>query len=143
VTVIIDASVALKWFMEEPESDVARRILDGDEPLAAPDLIIAEVCNGAWKAVRRNLMTAIQADAMAHQLPRVFKALHPAEGLAAAAMQMARDLDHPVYDCFYLALAEQRDARMVTADRRLIERLDGTAWETRVRALAEFGAASP
>jgi predicted nucleic acid-binding protein len=141
--VIIDASVALKWFMEEPQSDVARGILDGDEPLAAPDLIIAEVCNGAWKAVRRNLMTAVQADAMAHQLPRVFEALHPAEGLAAAAMHMARDLDHPVYDCFYLALAEQRDARMVTADRRLIERLEGTAWETRARALAEFGAASP
>src|SRR5512134_3927993 len=143
MTVIIDASVALKWFMEEPESDIARGILDGDEPLAAPDLIVAEVCNGAWKAVRRNLMTAIQADAMAHQLPRVFEALHPAEGLAAAAMQMARDLDHPVYDCFYLALAEQRDARMVTADRRLIERLHGTAWETRVCALADFGAASP
>jgi predicted nucleic acid-binding protein len=141
--VIIDASVALKWFMEEPQSDVARGILDGDEPLAAPDLIIAEVCNGAWKAVRRNLMTAVQADAMAHQLPRVFEALHPAEGLAAAAMHMARDLDHPVYDCFYLALAEQRDASMVTADRRLIERLYGTAWETRVCALAEFGAASP
>lgn len=115
MTVIIDASVALKWFMEEPQSDIARRILDGDEPLRAPDLIIAEVCNGAWKTVRRNLMTVVQADAMAHQLPRVFEALHPAEGLAAAAMQMARDLDHPVYDCFYPALAEQRDARMVTA----------------------------
>src|SRR5512134_63438 len=115
--------------MEEPESDVARGILNSDEPLMAPDLIIAEVCNGAWKAVRRNLMTAMQADAMAHQLPRVFEALHPAEGLAAATMYMARDLDHPV---LLSALAEQRDARMVTADRRLIARLYGTAWETRV-----------
>ena len=142
MTVIIDASVALKWFIEEPESDAARRILECDEPLTAPDLIIAEVCNGAWKAVRRNLMTVVQADAMAYQLPRVFEALHPAEGLAAAAMQMARDLDHPVYDCFYLALAEQRDARIITADQRLIRRLYGTAWETRVLALADFGAAS-
>ena len=112
MTLIIDASVALKWFMEEPESDVARRILDSDEPLAAPDLIIAEVCNGAWKAVRRNLMTAIQADAMAYQLPRVFEALHPAEGLAPLAMQMARDLDHPVYDCFYLARIMHRGWRV-------------------------------
>lgn len=61
MTVIIDASVALKWFIEESESHVARRILDCDKPLAAPDLVIAEVCNAAWKAVRRNVMTAVQA----------------------------------------------------------------------------------
>lgn len=143
MTVIIDASVALKWYIEESESHVARRILDGDEPLAAPDLIIAEVCNAAWKAVRRNVMTAVQADAMAYQLPRLFEALLPAAGLAAAAMHIARRLDHPVYDCFYLALAEQRDARMVTADRRLIARLQDTVWEPRVRVLTDTGAASP
>jgi predicted nucleic acid-binding protein len=69
--------------------------------------------------------------------------LIPDEALAAAAMQIARRLDHPVYDCFYLALAEQRDARMITADRRLIARLHGTGWEYRVQALADFSAAGP
>jgi predicted nucleic acid-binding protein len=132
VTLIIDASVALKWFMEEPESDGARRILDGDEPLAVLDLIIVEACNGARKAIRRHLITAVQADAMAHQLPRVFEALHPAEGLApwrckGPATSTTR--------CFYLVLAEQRDARMVTPDRRLIARIRGTGWEDRVQAL--------
>lgn len=142
MTLIIDASVALKWFMQEPGSDVARRILDGDDPLSAPDLIVVETCNGAWKAVRRQLMTAVQADSMARQLSRLFDTLHPAEGLASLAMQIARDLDHPVYDCFYLALAEQREATMVTADRRLITRVRGTPWDGRVRALADVGGAS-
>jgi len=143
VTLVIDASVALKWFMQEQGSDVARHLLDCDDELTAPDLIVAEVCNGAWKAVRRQLMTAIQADSMAHRLPRVFDVLHPVEGLAALALQMAQSLDHPVYDCFYLALAEQRDAAMVTADRRLIARVRGTPWVGRVRGLDDLGAAAP
>ncbi|TVR97658.1 MAG: PIN domain-containing protein, partial [Rhodospirillales bacterium] len=110
---------------------------------AAPDLIIAEACNGAWKAVRKNLMTAAQADFMSHRLAATFDALYPAAGLAPLAMSIARRLDHPVYDCFYLALAEQRGATMVTADRRLIARVAATEWQGRVIALADYGAAAP
>jgi len=141
VTLIIDASVALKWFMEEQGSNIARSILDQDESLAAPDLIIVETCNGAWKAARQQLMTAAQADTMAQQLPRLFDALHPAAPLASTALAIARRLDHPVYDCFYLALAVAREATMVTADKRLVARVRGTPWDGRVKALADFGAA--
>ncbi len=45
---------------------------------------------------------------------------------------ISRALDHPAYDCFYLALAEARDAPMVTADRRLLNRGSGTQWQTRI-----------
>jgi predicted nucleic acid-binding protein len=41
---------------------------------------------------------------------------------------ISRDLDHPVCDCFYLALAEQRQATVITADGRLLHRLQGTQW---------------
>ena len=44
-------------------------------------------------------------------------------------------LDHPVYDCLYLALAEAEDARLVTADQRLLTRLRGSAWEELARPL--------
>jgi predicted nucleic acid-binding protein len=44
-------------------------------------------------------------------------------------------LRHPVYDCFYLALAEREDATLVTADRRLIGRLAGSRWEAMCRPL--------
>jgi len=44
-------------------------------------------------------------------------------------------LDHPVYDCFYLALAEREQSVVVTADRRLITRLAQTRYERLVRRL--------
>ena len=47
---VVDASVALKWFKQEGGSDEARTLLLR-EPLIAPELILAEVLNAAWKAV--------------------------------------------------------------------------------------------
>ncbi|HVC62704.1 MAG TPA: type II toxin-antitoxin system VapC family toxin [Acetobacteraceae bacterium] len=48
--------------------------------------------------------------------------------LAARALAIAAAIEHPAYDCFYLALAELRDTRLVTADRRLRSRLVATPW---------------
>ena len=55
--------------------------------------------------------------------------------LAAQALEIAAELRHPTYDCFYLALARERRAKLVTADRRLIARLRGTPWEDQAVAL--------
>jgi predicted nucleic acid-binding protein len=55
--------------------------------------------------------------------------------LAARTLELAAELRQPIYDCFYLALAEERAARLVTADQRLISRLAGTRWEDRVVGL--------
>lgn len=41
-------------------------------------------------------------------------------GLTEQATSLAIELDHPAYDCLYLALAHQRKWRFVTADERLL-----------------------
>ncbi len=50
---VIDAAVAVKWFLPEPYSDKARTLLDaynrGVDDLIAPDLLIPEVTNAFWK----------------------------------------------------------------------------------------------
>lgn len=143
MSIVVDASVALKWFLPEPDSPKAEELLESHEILVAPTLIVSEVCNATWKRLRRGETTAQHADWVPDRVGAIGMILIPDEALAAAAMQIARRLDHPVYDCFYLALAEQRDAKMVTADRPLIARLHGTGWEDRVQALADFGAAAP
>jgi len=53
VTLVIDASVACKWFIAEPQSDSAEALLAGGEVLIAPDLIVPEVCNVAWLKLRQ------------------------------------------------------------------------------------------
>ena len=55
--------------------------------------------------------------------------------LRRRALEIATALRHPAYDCFYLALAETRDAELVTADRRFAARLDGTPWQARATTL--------
>ena len=129
MTLVIDASVALKWFVDEDGSEQAARLLTGPDSLIAPDLVVAELCNAGWKAVRTGGMTEAQHDHATARVALAFDELVPLSPLAPRAVALSRLLDHPVYDCFYLALAEQRDARTVTADQRLIRRLRGTTWE--------------
>ena len=118
MTLVIDASVACKCFVSEPQSDQAEELLAGDEPLIAPDLIVPEVCNVAWLKLRRCEITFDQASAMVDGLPELLDEVVSPGQLAARALAIANALAHPAYDCFYLALAELRDTRLVTADRR-------------------------
>lgn len=124
---VVDASVALKWFRAEAGSAEASALILA-EPLIAPELIFAETLNAAWKAVRRGQMTSAQADILCAELPSCVERFTPLAPLAAAAARIARILDHPVYDCFYLALAEREDAPVVTADLRLVGRVADTMW---------------
>ncbi len=129
MTVVIDASVALKWFVEEQGTEQAAALLAGQDLLIAPDLIVAEVANAGWKAVRAGTMLPEQHDHAAARLPLAFDGLIPLASLAQRAVVISRLLNHPAYDCFYLALAEEHSAKLMTADRRLLDRLVGTRWE--------------
>jgi predicted nucleic acid-binding protein len=132
---VVDASVALKWFVEEDGSRQAEALLKSPDLLIAPDLIVAEVCNAAWKAVRSGAMLPEQQHHAASRLAAAFDELVPMAPLAVRAVEISRRLDHPAYDGFYVALAEQRGARLVTADRKLLLRVKGTEWEAVVTDL--------
>lgn len=143
MTLVVDASVALKWFLpDEPGASQAITVLRDEANLIAPDFLIAEVCNGAWRSARLGRISHSQLDEIANNLPRFFDALVSATRLARRAVGIAANLDHPVYDCLYLALAEAERARVVTADLRMLTKVRGTSWEQWVIELTRFSEGS-
>ncbi len=136
MTLVVDASVALKWFVNEDGSDRAVSLLKADRPVIAPDLLLAEVCNAAWKSLRRREIDPAQLDQIAIDVAVPFQRLIPLDRLLRRAVTIAGELDHPVYDCLYLALAEAEDAPLITADRRLLKIVRGTSLADRVTLLA-------
>lgn len=133
--VLVDASVAFKWFVVEDRSEAALRIAASGQPLIAPDAILAEVANAAWASVRLGLLNRAQLQAIATALPGYFEELTSSRALLQRAVEMAASLDHPVYDCLYLSLAERTNSPVITADRRFAAKTVGTRWEALVEIL--------
>lgn len=133
---VIDASVAAKWLAPEPDSPLAEALLDDE--LIVPDLLFAEVGNILWKKQLRGEMDSAATQLGARWLLQVPVQVHDSAGLLADALALALQLQHPAYDCFYLALARRVDVPLVTADRRLQARchaVDAVGLGERVRLL--------
>lgn len=122
---VIDASVALKWYFDDPGTSVAARLLRehaaGDRDLLAPDLIVAEIGNALWKRVRRGECDLPTAGSILSLWEGERPQLVPSSLLVARAVAIATELDHPVYDCLYLAAAVAFQASFATADRELAD----------------------
>ncbi len=113
---VLDASVAVKWVLEEPGSDKARTL--SSAVLEAPDFIMVECANILWKKVLVGDLSLQGALARLDVLSRAPIALNSTHELLEPALRLAAKLKHPVYDCIYLALAVRREVPMITADRR-------------------------
>lgn len=114
--IVVDASVALKWVLDEAGSEAAGALLAED--LIAPELWLLEAANALW---RRGQRGELSSDAVRERLAVLRQApissTRIEEDLVVAA-DLAIRLRHPVYDCLYLALAIRERTWVVTADRR-------------------------
>jgi predicted nucleic acid-binding protein len=120
MTLVIDATVGLKWFIEESRSSVARKILDKGASFIAPDIFIQEICNVVWKKVKNQEITAEQGEAIVANVPMVLDHIVPSSEVASRAFALAVQFNHPVYDCLYLALAERESITLITDDAKLV-----------------------
>jgi predicted nucleic acid-binding protein len=144
-THVIDASIALKWVVEETGTPDAL-VLRQRARLIAPELLLAECANILWKKVRRGELSKDEAILAARLLEGADIELVSTRSLLESATSIALELDHPAYDCVYIALAAASSCRFVTADDRLLRKLDQSGregWRTRVISLAEAAAALP
>lgn len=133
-SLIVDASVALKWVVPEKGVSKAEALLRRPEDIIAPALVLAEAANALWKKRRVGELAVDPGDAL-REIVHAFVEFVPEELLAPRALSLAVILDHPVYDCFYLALAEARGGTLITADGKLIARLKQGDWQGRFEAL--------
>ena len=131
---IVDASVAIKWLVAEEDSNIAHGLI-GSGPLAAPDLIACEIANAVWKKwARKELLAVPQRLPLVLQL---FDEVLPVTPYAFRAAELAIELNHPAYDCFYLAMAEARGDVVVTADARFIAKLVPSPYAGMIKSLRE------
>ena len=138
MTYVVDASVAVKWFLRESLHDQAGRLLDHVELLQAPDLMVAEVTNIAWKKCIRGEIPGSQAQTIARAIRQSIPLLRPSAELAEQALDIALALNHPVYDCLYIACAEVTDGILITADEELCRAVRGTDFAPLVQHLNDF-----
>jgi predicted nucleic acid-binding protein len=115
--VVLDASVAVKWFVHDVLSEQASLVAHAHR-FIAPGLILSEVANALWTYARRgdvnpqDLVFALQI------LDKRVSFLNELN-IAQMAARMACEHDHPVYDCMYLAVARMQNFPLLTADKRL------------------------
>jgi predicted nucleic acid-binding protein len=122
--IVVDASLALKWYLQEPLSDEAEGLLAKHSgSIAAPDILIIEVIGALVrranidKAERPASHTSIAAFLELFTNGFVKRTDLSERQMARAAM-LALDLGHPLKDCIYLALAMELGCDLVTCDAR-------------------------
>jgi predicted nucleic acid-binding protein len=121
--VVLDASVAVRWVVDEAGSGEAAALLEQDIAWITPRLLLTEVAS----ALRRKVADQALAPAAAGQsLDALLQAVADGvirlvddERVIAPALLLAMSLQHKVPDCVYLALAEREGAGIATADDRL------------------------
>lgn len=123
---VVDASVAVKWLVEEEDSAAADRLLEPRHELFAPRLMASEVGNALWRKVRMGELERSRAGVMAAAISEMAVRWMADEDTGPDAVRLSLALDHPVYDCVYLALAHRIGATLVTADARFANSLAET-----------------
>jgi predicted nucleic acid-binding protein len=134
--IVVDSSVVIKWFVMEPYSTDARRILaryqTGALTLLAPDLLNAEIGNIVWKKQIFHGLAAADARLILNAFRALTITFTSTAVLLDEAHHLAVNSRRSVYDMLYLALSLRENCPFVTADEKLVNaiRLDfpNVAW---------------
>jgi predicted nucleic acid-binding protein len=118
VTLVIDASVALKWVLDEPDSHLAQTLAEGEEELVVPDFWLAEATNVLWLQVRKRILKPDEArEGLALLRAQVPPTATGDLDLHDIALDIGLTVNHSTYDTLYVAFAIAVGARgLVVAD---------------------------
>ena len=114
---VIDASVALKLIFDEGDSKLAVDVFAAANSLA-PELLKIETGNRIARAVFSGEFSLSEGVLAQRTIENSIVRFYPDRNLLERAFLLSSTLNHAIYDCIYLALAEQENACLVTADGR-------------------------
>jgi predicted nucleic acid-binding protein len=114
--VVVDASIAVKWWARESDSASVARLLEGDWRLIAPDFMAAEAANAWWDKHRRGEMPRSEVELAVSRLCALGIDWIPTARIVGAATRAAVELRHSVYDCIYLVTAREQGVPLATTD---------------------------
>ena len=118
-TCVLDASAAIRVITGDPVASQWRDQLKKAPLVLAPELMLSEVANTLWKLQRGGNLNGLDPQTLLADARDLVDQIEPDRHLQVEALALACHLDHPVYDCLYLALARREAAQLLTADQRL------------------------
>lgn len=126
---VLDASVALKTVLSEPDSPAALKLRDEFRQqlheLLAPDTFVAEIAHALTRAERRKIIAVGEGQKLLIEVMTDRPDLHSFLPLVGRAIELSSQLRIGFYDCLYGALAEREGCELLTADDRLVNALQG------------------
>ena len=135
--VVIDASIAVKWLVYEPDSDKARKLgrqwRSESVRVAAPHVLLSELSNALHQRVRADRLTTARAARLLRRFVMDGLELHHSTQIYQRSIELASQLGQgAIYDSLYLSLAESLDCELWTADTRFYraanQHSDNTRW---------------
>lgn len=113
--IVADASVVIKWFVPEADSEQAARLLASNAEFHAPDLLRHDIAHLLWRRALRGEVTPDQSRLIRGELERIIAHFHDSRDLIAAAYAEALERQHPLHDLVYFELARQLRAPLISA----------------------------
>jgi predicted nucleic acid-binding protein len=142
-SLVLDTSVAVKWYLPEDLHDEAINLLrhaeSGNVELHAPGTVQPEFFNALWWQHRREGLPLGSVRNLWEQFVLDPVTLYAPEDLMARAAEIALETRVIIYDALFLALAENLETVVVTADGKLLKTLEGTAHLRLAHPLIDVG----
>jgi len=130
--VVVDTSIAIKWVLQESDSEIAETMLiewsSNGVVILAPALLTYEVTNALYKKARKGEITFETAKEALTKVLLSGVALNFSQdsNLGRRAIELARQFGLTAsYDAHYLALAEREGCELWTADKRMWNSIRG------------------